>query len=149
MVKKVLVLLVFYSVLIGCNKSVEKSDISKINGYWEIEKVIFEDGESKDYAINETFDYFEIDTVKGVGIRKKVMPQLDGTFLTNEAYEDVKIRFKEKKMFLDYSTFYAKWSEEVLKLTDTELVLKNKENKEYHYKKTEKIDLLHDGEKTK
>lgn len=148
MIKKVLVLLVFSTVLLGCTTSVKKADIAKINGYWEIEKVIFEDGEDKEYTINETFDYFKIDTT-GVGIRKKVMPQLDGTFLTNDTYEDVKFRFKEDKVFLDYTTFYAKWSEEVLKLTATELVVKNKDAKEYHYKKTDKIDLLQDGEKNK
>ena len=32
---------------------------------------------------------------------------------------------------------------------DTKLVLKNKEDKEYHYKKTDKIDLVHDGKKNK
>lgn len=143
-----LVLFVFSVVVMSCSQPIQKQDIQKMNGYWEIEKVVFKGGEDKEYTINETFDYFRIDTA-GVGIRKKVMPQLDGTFLTNDTFENVKVRFKDGKVYLDYSTFYAKWSEELLKLTDAELVLKNKEGKEYHYKKTDKIDLLHDGEKNK
>jgi hypothetical protein len=46
---------------------------------------------------------------KGFG---KVMPQLDGSFIVNDAFENVDVRFKDDKAFLDYSTLYAKWSEE-------------------------------------
>jgi hypothetical protein len=42
-----------------------------------------------------------------------------------------------------------KWSEELIALSDDELVLKNKEKKEYHYKKTGSINLLDDGKTTK
>jgi hypothetical protein len=38
---------------------------------------------------------------------EKVMPQLDGSFIVNDAFENV--RFKDDKAFLDYSTLYAKW----------------------------------------
>ena len=148
MIKRVLILLVFLVVLMSCSQSIQKADVQKLNGYWEIEKVVFDGGEDKEYTINETFDYFRIDTA-GVGIRKKVMPQLDGTFLTNDTFENVKVRFKDGKVYLDYSTFYAKWSEELVQVNDTKLVLKNKEDKEYHYKKTDKIDLVHDGKKNK
>lgn len=148
MLKRIALLLVLSLVLFGCQQTIQKEDIAKLNGYWEIQKVVFEGGEDKEFTINETFDYFRVDSA-GVGIRKKVMPQLDGTFLTNDTYENIKVRFDNKKAFIDYATFYGKWTEEILKLSDTELVLKNKENKEYHYKKTEKIDLLHDGEKIK
>jgi hypothetical protein len=46
--------------------------------------------------------------------RKKVMPQLDGSFIVNDAFENVDVRFKDDKAFLDYSTLYAKWSEEII-----------------------------------
>ncbi|MGO4822627.1 MULTISPECIES: lipocalin family protein [unclassified Flavobacterium] len=132
---------------VSCSQKVEPSDIAKINGYWQIEKVVFEEGEDKDYKMNESYDYFKI--VNNSGIRKKVMPQLNGSFLVNDSYENVKVRFDKDKVYLDYATAYAKWSEELVALTDDELVLKNTENKEYHYKKAGPINLTGDGEETK
>ena len=141
-------ILVLSLLFLGCQQKIEPTDISKINGYWEIEKVVFDKGEDKDYKMNESYDFFEIDK-NNMGIRKKVMPQLDGTFLVNDAYENVTVRFKDGKGFLDYSTPYSKWSEELIALSDKELVLRNEEKNEYHYKKTGPLNLTGDGEKTK
>jgi hypothetical protein len=77
------------------------------------------------------------------------MPQLDGTFLTNDLHEKVKVRFKDGKAFLDYSTPYTKWTEELIALTDEKLVLLNAEKKEYHYKKAGPINITDNGKKTK
>jgi hypothetical protein len=142
---KILLLSLFF---VSCQQKVVPSDIAKINGYWEIEKVVFAEGKDKDYKMNESYDYFEI-AHENKGIRKKVMPQLDGSFLTNDAYEKVVVRFQDEKAFLDYSTPYSKWSEEIITLSDEELVLKNIEKNEYHYKKTGPINLTGDGEKIK
>jgi hypothetical protein len=146
--KNILRILVLSLFFVGCQQKIEPTDIAKLNGYWEIEKVVFDEGEDKDYKMNESYDYFEI-TNNNKGIRKKVMPQLDGSFLVNDAYENVVVRFKEGKAFLDYSTPYAKWSEELIAVSDKELVVRNEEKKEYHYKKTGPINLTSDGEKTK
>lgn len=142
---KILLLSLFF---VGCQQKVQPTDIAKINGYWEIEKVVFDEGKDKDYRMNESYDYFEI-AKDNKGIRKKVMPQLDGSFLANDSYENVVVRFEDDKAFLDYSTPYAKWSEELTTLSDKELVLKNTEKKEYHYKKSGPINLTADGEKIK
>jgi hypothetical protein len=146
--KKVFGILLVALLLVGCKQKITPADLAKINGYWEIEKVVLEDGNEKKYGMNESFDYFRIDK-KSTGIRKKVMPQLDGTFLVNETFENVKIRFSDDQIFLDYSTPYMKWSEEILVLTDKELVVLNAEKKEYHYKKTGPINLNENGKKTK
>lgn len=145
--KKAFKIVLFSLLFVGCQQKIQPTDIIKLNGYWEIEKVVFDKGEDKDYKMNESFDYFNITNNKG--IRKKVMPQLNGTFLVNDAFEKVAIRFEKDKVYLDYATDYAKWSEELITLTDEELVLKNEEKKEYHYKKTGPINLTGDGEKTK
>ena len=140
--------ILFISVLfICCKQKINPADIAKINGYWEIEKVTFDKGDDKDYKINESYDFFEIKDNKG--IRKKVMPQLDGTFLVNDTFENVVVRFADDKVFLDYQTDYAKWTEEVITLSAEELVLVNKEKTEYHYKKATSINLLGDGKTTK
>lgn len=146
--KNIVRILVLSLLFVGCKQKIEPTDIAHINGYWEIEKVVFDKGEDKDYKMNESYDFFEIDK-DNKGIRKKVMPQLNGTFLVNDAYENVNVRFKDGKAFLDYSTPYAKWSEELVALSDKELVVRNEEKKEYHYKKAGPINLTSDGEKTK
>ncbi|MCW2119900.1 lipocalin family protein [Flavobacterium sp. 7A] len=133
--------------IVGCKHKVVPADVALLNGYWEIEKVDFPDGEDKNFKINESYDFFAI--IKDKGIRKKVMPQLDGTFIVNDTYENVAVRFEKEKVFLDYSTDFAKWSEELITLTNDELVVKNDEKKEYHYKRTGPINLTGDGEKTK
>ncbi|HJS00224.1 MAG TPA: hypothetical protein VJ780_04750 [Flavobacterium sp.] len=133
--------------LVSCQQKITPEDIQKLNGYWEIEKVTFKEGEDKEYKMNENFDFFKIANNKG--IRRKVRPQFDGSFLFNEDYENVKIRFEKEQVFLDYSTPYAKWSEELVSISDEKMLIKNDQNKEYHYKKTEAINLLEDGEKTK
>ena len=140
-------ILVLSLLFVACKQEIKPADIAKLNGYWEIEKVVFEKGEEKDYGMNESFDFFEIKNNKG--FRKKVMPQFDGTFLTSDSFENVSVRFAGEKTFLDYKTAYAKWSEELISISDAELVVKNHENKEYHYKKAAPINLTKDGEKTK
>ena len=133
---------------ISCQQKIEPSDIAKINGYWEIEKVVFDQGKDKNYTINQSYDYFQIDK-NNMGFRKKVMPQLDGTFIVNDTYENVKIRFENGKVFLDYSTDYAKWTEELIGISKDKLVLKNAQNKEYHYKKAGPINIIGNGKKAK
>ncbi len=146
--KKIVGFLFVSFFFISCQQKIKPEDVSRINGYWEIEKVVFAQGDDKEYGINESYDYFQIDK-NNAGFRKKVMPQLDGIFLVNDAYENVKIRFEDDKVFLDYATPYTKWSEELIAVSDKELVLVNTEKKEYHYKKAESINIQGDGKKTK
>jgi hypothetical protein len=132
---------------VACQQKIKPEDVSKINGYWEVEKVVFDSIDDKDYSMNEVYDYFEIKNNKG--IRKKVRPQLDGTFLVNDAFENVTVRFADDKVFLDYATPFMKWSEEVIALSAEELVLLNKDKMEYHYKKATAINVLGNGKTTK
>ncbi|WP_396173001.1 lipocalin family protein [Flavobacterium sp.] len=126
--------LLFIAVLlISCQAKVKKEDLNKLNGYWEIKQVKLADGEKKDYKVNETIDYFELK--ENAGFRQKVMPQFDGKFRTNGIKENVKILEKENNFVIEYNTNYGKWLEEIIELADSTLVLKNKDNLEYTYKK--------------
>jgi len=146
--RKTINVLLFVALLFtGCQKEIEASDIAKINGYWEIKQVILPDGEKKDYSINETFDYFEIKNNKG--FRKKVMPQFDGTFLTNNLAEEVVVKKVKDKYYLYYTTPYAKWNEELLLLSDSELVTVNNLKNEYHYKRASPINITGNGKTIK
>lgn len=147
MMKNTFSILFIAFLFVACQQKIKSEDISKINGYWEVEKVVFDSKKDKEYGMNEFYDYFEVD--KNKGIRKKVRPQLDGTFVVNDAFEKVTVRFADDKVFLDYATPYTTWSEEIIALSAEKLVLLNKEKMEYHYKKATSINLLGDGKTTK
>ena len=146
--KNLIKVILFSVLLVSCKQQIQSTDIPKINGYWEIEKVVFDKGEDKEYAANQNYDYFQIDK-NNQGIRKKVAPQLDGTFLVDDSYEKVRVRFQDDKVYLDYATPYMKYTEEIIALTAEELVVLNAQKKEYHYKKATAINILGDGKKTK
>ena len=131
--------LLFIMLLVSCHTNVKKEDIKKLNGYWEIKLVKFSTGKTKDYKINETIDYFELKSNKG--FRQKVMPQFDGKFQTNGIKENIKVVENDNSFFLEYNTKYGKWKEEIISIEDSILVLKNKENLEYTYKKFKPFSL--------
>jgi hypothetical protein len=131
--------LLFSVALISCQEKVSPESISKINGYWEIQKVQLPNGKEKEYNINETVDYIEWN--EKTGYRKKVKPQFDGKFLINDEFETIHIKDSSGIFQIHYRTNFAKWSEEILQLTDSILVLKNKQNLEYHYKRFKPISI--------
>ena len=126
-----IVLISFF--LFSCKQDIKENEIKKINGYWEIEKAIMANGEKREYKVNPTVDYFELKDKKG--FRQKVMPQLDGTYDTNNLKETISVSKQNGDYYINYSTTYGKWKEEIIELRDSVLVLKNKENIEYHYKR--------------
>ena len=146
--KNLVTIVLFSFLLVGCKQQIQSTDIPNINGYWEIEKVVFDEGEDKEYLANQNYDYFQIEK-NNQGIRKKVAPQLDGTFLVDDSFEKVRVRFQDDKAFLDYVTPYMKYTEEIIALTADELVVLNAQKTEYHYKKATAINILGDGKKTK
>lgn len=145
--KNTIKLAILSLLFVACQQKIKPSDISKINGYWEIEKVVFPDGTKKEYKMNETFDFFNITNNKG--FRKKVTPQLDGTFLVNNSSEAIKVLFEKDKTFLAYATPYSKWKEELITLTNEKMEVVNPDKITYFYKKTAPINLTSDGKTTK
>ncbi len=136
---KVFILGLACLVLCGCAR-VKIEDTKLLNGYWEIEKVSFPSGEIKNYTVNTVIDYYLL-TGDSTGIRQKVMPQLDGTFISNDEQEAFTIKVTDKELYLHYSNEDAQHDEKVLKLSENEFVVTNKENLTYHYKPFEKFEL--------
>jgi hypothetical protein len=136
--KKVMLFLVF-GALLSCKQSFVEADLQHLNGYWEIEKVILPDGDKKEYKVNETIDFFNIENKKG--FRKKVMPQIDGTYLTNNIQETVKVDLIDGTASIHYTTPYAHWKEEIIELSKVKLVTKNQQDLEYHYKRPVKFSI--------
>lgn len=137
--KKIVTLLIVGSMFVSCKQAISEKDIAKINGYWEIENVVLADGTKKDYKINETIDFFEIKDNNG--FRQKVMPQLDGTYLTNDIKEKISISTEGSTFVINYETDLAKWKEEIIEIKDSTFVVKNKQELEYHYKRAKPFSL--------
>lgn len=136
---KRLLLLFFLGVFFSCKQNITQADMVNLNGYWEIEKVVLPDGEKKEYKINETIDFFKIESDKG--FRKKVMPQLDGAYLTNDVQEEFVVVVKDGEASLQYKTTYASWNEEIIELTKDKLVVKNQQEIEYYYKRPSQFSV--------
>lgn len=130
---KRVVLLIVFGLFLSCKPSISDADLNNLNGYWEIEKVELPDGDKKEYKINETIDFFKI--AKNKGFRKKVMPQLDGTYQTNDLQEEFSVVVNDGNATIQYKTAYASWNEEIIELSKEKLVVKNEQELEYHYKR--------------
>lgn len=133
------------TLVLGCNPSVKPNDLQWINGYWEIEQVELSDGSTRDYPMNETYDYYEFKNSKG--IRMKVMPQLNGTFRVNPNVELFTISNQNDEFFLNYKTEMTQWKEELILLTKDKMTVKSTNGNVYHYKKTGAIDLTNGKKK--
>ncbi len=144
--KKIGILAIITLLFLSCSRKVEATDIDKMNGYWEIEKVVFPNGKEKKYGINEMYDYFQIKDF--IGFRKKVTPTLEGKFLVNSDAEKVNIKEGKDKFIVHYATIYNQWDEELISISKEEMVLKNDNNTEYHYKRATPINILKNGTKT-
>ncbi|MFN3942866.1 MAG: hypothetical protein ACK4K1_09540 [Flavobacterium sp.] len=121
----------FFSFIVftSCDKADKIQNIEKLNGYWEIEKVEKDGDLIKSYTLNETIDYFYVKD--SVGFRKKVKPQLDGTFLTNEVEQTFKIYTKESITSIHYDTIWNRNNEIIWQLQDSILILKDQKTKFY------------------
>lgn len=127
------ILLGLIFLVFSCNKPIDKKDIPKLNGYWEIDKVILKNGDKKQYKVNQSIDYIEIHNNQG--FRKKVIPQLNGRFVITDNEEKILISDTSNTYYINYMTDYAKWNEQILEITDSTFTVKNNQDIEYHYKK--------------
>lgn len=121
------------STLISCTSKPKKEDISKLNGYWEIEKVEFPDGNSKEYKVNEFIDFIVLKDNKGT--REKVAPQLDGTYLKGNLKDKISVVDSANCYYLKTKSEYTKWEEKLVSVSKDEFVLENEAKIVYHFKK--------------
>ncbi len=125
------ILIVLFT-LLSCNGNPEEQ-IPHLDGYWEIKRVE-RDGETVvEYRFNENVDFFEIDSMKG--IRKKVKPQIDGTYLVTDDSENVEVKIEDDLLYIYYTTAYDSWREKVNTLTTEKLELENEDGIIYHYER--------------
>ncbi|MGO4911334.1 hypothetical protein [Leeuwenhoekiella sp. W20_SRS_FM14] len=137
--KTYLASLSLFFVLLGCAENNPEEQLKNLNGYWEIKQVENPKGKTTDYKFNEQVDFIELkDTL---GFRTKVLPRIDGTFVTTDSKENIVAKIENDSLYLNYTTPFDTWSETVLKADGNELKLKNDRGLIYTYHKFEKIDI--------
>lgn len=131
--KKILLLFMLLLVFHACDKKDPAEQIKYLDGYWEIESVKISEDSIKEYKFNETIDFIEIEGREG--FRKKVRPQLDGTFLVTNDEEKVEIKVEDDEILLYYTTPYDSWKEKLIEAKENELTMENERGIRYHYKR--------------
>lgn len=130
---KNLKLIAILLLLLSCEKLDPSQQVGHIAGYWAIESVTMPDGSKKEFSISTTIDFFEV--VADSGIRKKVTPKLDGSYLTNDVTEKFRLKVEKDSLRMYYETPFDTWEETVLKADDSILKVKNRDHKIYTYKR--------------
>lgn len=138
---KKIVLIYLIGLTVGCSTNPE-TFVTQLNGYWEIDEVRVHDGAIRDYNFNDTIDYIELSPDRLSGFRRKLKPNLFGTFETSKNKEDFNITIENDSLNIYYKTPFAEWKETVLSATKETLIILNTLNKDvYIYKRYESIDL--------
>ncbi|MGI9547246.1 MAG: lipocalin family protein [Flavobacteriaceae bacterium] len=124
-------------IMASCADSLTLEDLKHLNGYWEIEKVILADGNIKNYEISTIIDYFEYKDLKG--FRKKVQPNLNGSYTTSDDAVFFEILAENKKFIIHYHNDINQWEEEIKHISSQEMIIVNLEGVYYYYKRFEGI----------
>lgn len=139
--KQILYLSTFF-IFFGCNTKIEEADLTNLNGYWQIEQVTFSNGQTKDFTINPTIDYIELDGL--TGFRKKVQPKFNGTFETSDHAEYFTIETSNGDFQMRYNPNTKnpgkQRSESLIKLSNHNFTVINKDTLTYTYKRFEPIN---------
>ena len=134
-----ILLLAIFFVFNSCGKKDATIQKDKLGGYWGIESVQLPNGSIKDFSINAVVDFVEISGEKGV--RTKVAPQFDGSFVNNGTAEKFQLIVENDSLNLYYTTPFDSWKETVLVATDSVLKILNRDSKIYTYKKFRKFNF--------
>lgn len=131
-------LLILLLLTVGCAESIKEVDLNYLNGYWEITRVKFPDGEEKVYNLNTSLDFIEFKNAKG--FRKKVQPNLAGTYRTSDDAEQFEITKTGKRFLMQYSNGTIQWEEELLEVSKNRFSVRNQENITYVYNRFQPIN---------
>ena len=136
--QKHLYLLLLLTVITACKSSIQEGEISRLEGYWEITKVVFQDGTTKPYTINTTVDYIGIDGFNGY--IKKMKPGLNGRYQTSNKAAQFKLIQKDGLWEMHFEGD-QKSTLSLLELDSLEYSVKDQGQVRYYYKRYEPINI--------
>lgn len=126
--------------LVSCSSTIKKEDLNSLNGYWEIEKVTTKNNETKVYEVNTTVDFIKLNQDLS-GTRQKVLPQVDGTYITNFDSETFIITNEENTYTLEYKNKLSEWNETLNQISSNHFSVTNTDGITYYYKRYTPIDV--------
>ena len=136
--QKHLYLLLLLTVITACKSSIQEGEISRLEGYWEITKVVFQDGTTKPYTVNTTVDYIGIDGFNGY--IKKMIPGLNGRYQTSNKAAQFKLIQKDGLWEMHFEGD-QKSTLSLLELDSLEYAVKDQGQVSYYYKRYEPINI--------
>ena len=136
--QKHLYLLLLLTVITACKSSIQEGEISRLEGYWEITKVVFQDGTTKPYTVNTTVDYIGIDGFNGY--IKKMKPGLNGRYQTSNKAAQFKLTQKDGLWEMHFEGD-QKSTLSLLELDSLEYAVKDQGQVRYYYKRYEPINI--------
>ncbi|MBT8179328.1 MAG: hypothetical protein HKP60_09445 [Eudoraea sp.] len=131
--------ILLFVLIAGCSPKVDVDKLPKLNGYWEIEKVVFPDGSTKTYEVNASVDFIQINGKEG--FRKKMQPQFDGSFRTSDDAERFTVIDKSGILIMSYANAEQTWEETLVALLDDQFEVVNQAGISYHYKRYQPLNL--------
>jgi len=135
--RRIVVLLSLF-ISFRCSQKVSKEDIQFLNGYWEIDQVAFPNGDVKEFNVNPTIDYIELDGLKG--FRKKMYPKFDGSYTTSNDAEVFVISENESEFEFHYKNEMSAWKERITFISENQFSVVNKDTLTYTYKRFQPIN---------
>ena len=136
--QKHLYLLLLLTVITACKSSIQEGEISSLEGYWEITKVVFQDGTTKPYIVNTTVDYIGIEGLNGY--IKKMKPGLDGRYQTSNKAAQFKLLLRNEVWEMHFEGDLNS-TLSLLELDSLEYAVKDQGQVRYYYKRYEPINI--------
>lgn len=136
-------------VVLSCKEKKEYSldDFQTLNGYWQITKIIYPDGEIKEYGGSPSVEYINIDGSKG--FKKKLYPTIAGHYETSDdAILFRIIKKSDKGFFISYNDSLNGWQESLNFLADDFFSLMNQDGLVFCYTRQKEIKSILDGKTT-
>jgi hypothetical protein len=116
--------------LMGCSPS---PDINQLEGYWQIQKVVFPDGEVKEYPLSLQMDYFDIQDSTGTKFR--VNYKNTNTYVNNGSPVNFTWSHSDGELVLTFEEESRSYQQVVEELGSEALILEHEDGKEYYYTK--------------
>ena len=139
MIPRILSIIVCTLMIFSCG--MDMAEMKKnLNGYWEIHEVKKDGKLIKAYTINAKVDYFELNSDSS-GFRKKVSPNLDGTFVITQHQMPFVLHENQGSLLILYSDNGVTHEETIIEATGEKLRIENDRGYIYTYKPFESINL--------
>jgi len=136
--QKQLYLFLLLTIITACKSTIKEGEISQLEGYWEITKVVFQNGTTKPYTVNTTIDYIDINGLKGY--IKKMKPGLNGRYQTSNKAAQFKLLLKNEVWEMHFEGDLNS-TLRLLEIDSLEYAVKDQGQVRYYYKRYEPINI--------